>query len=54
MKYRKNKNQLCDFGGTKIPKTLGNTLLMNTEALSKIAFLPENERQKITNNIIKK
>ncbi|MBR6681670.1 MAG: hypothetical protein IKL40_01650 [Clostridia bacterium] len=54
MKHTKNEKSLCDFGGTKMPKTLGNTLLMNTEALSKIAFLPENERQKITENITKK
>ncbi len=54
MKHRKNKNQLCDFGGTKMPKSLGNTVLMNTNALSKISFLPEDERQKITDNITKK
>ena len=54
MKHRKNKDKLCDFGGTKMPQTLGNTIMMNTNALSKIAFLPENERKKITENITKK
>ncbi len=53
--HDKNKDDktLCNFGGTNIPKSLGNTLLMNTNALSRIAFLPEKERLMLTLNVIK-
>ena len=50
---KKDDKKICDFGGTKMPQSLGNTVLLNTDALSKIAFLPEEERQKITESITK-
>ena len=54
MNHKKNNKQLRNFGGTKMPKELGNTVLMNTNALSKLSFLPKNEREKISENITKK
>ena len=54
MKRKKKQKELYISKSTKMPQTLGNTVLMNTDILSKISFLPEDERKKITGNITKK
>ena len=52
MKNTQKEKQLCDFGGTKMPKTLGNTIMMNTDILSKIQIYAVGGKN-ICKNIIK-
>ncbi len=52
MNNTEKKDNLENFGGTNLPHKLGHSLMMNTNAIARLSFLPEDERIKISKKLV--